>query len=129
MSENDRAGAGGEGRPEDPPHVHASDRVLRADGHDMRTGDVVIAVHEEGGEVLAVGERDERLQRARTGSGVGQDRLGEAKGAAGLQEAHFVDGDFLERCLGRVHGGDLPCGEPLSVGSFVPARSARRSLA
>ena len=58
MSEYESAGAGGQGGAE-IAHVDASDRVLRADGHDVRTGHLVVAVHEEGREVLAVGERDE----------------------------------------------------------------------
>jgi len=129
MPQDDGGAAGGEGCPKEGSHIDAGDRVLGADGDDVSAGDLVVAVHEEGREVLAVGECDERLQRARAGSGVGEDRLGEAERATGLHEAHFVDGDFLERCLGRVHGGTFLAGEPLSVGSFVPARSARRSLA
>jgi hypothetical protein len=76
--------------------IDAGDRVLRADGHDVRAGDLVVAVHEEGGKVLAIGQRYQGVKGAGAGASVGQDRLGEAKGTAGLHEAHFVDGDFLQ---------------------------------
>jgi hypothetical protein len=36
-----------------------------------------------------------------------------------MHEAHFVDGNLLQRCLGRVHGGTCLAGEPLSAGSFA----------
>jgi hypothetical protein len=48
MSEDDGAAAGGEGRAEEGSQVDAGNRVLRADGNDMRASDLVVTVHEEG---------------------------------------------------------------------------------
>jgi hypothetical protein len=90
MPEKDGAAAGGEGRAEEGSHIDARDRVLGADGNDVRAGDVVVAVHEERGEMLAIGQRDERVKGAGAGARVGKDCLGEAKGTAGLHEAYFV---------------------------------------
>lgn len=122
MSQDDSAAACGEGRAEEGSQIDAGDCVLRADGHDVRAGDLVVAVHEEGREVLAIGQRDERVKGAGAGLGVRQDRLGEAKRTTGLHEAHFVDGDFLERCFGRVHRGEgvavVYCASSLSLATL-----------
>src|SRR5580693_2485307 len=41
MSEYQGAGAGGQARSEEGPHVDAGDRVLRADSDDVRAGDLM----------------------------------------------------------------------------------------
>jgi hypothetical protein len=104
MPQDDSTAAGREGRAEEGSQIDAGDRVLGSYGHDVCAGDLVVAVHEEGREVLAIGQRNERVKGAGAGARVGQDRLGEPKGTARLHEADFVDGNFLERCLGCVHG-------------------------
>ena len=54
MPQDDGAAAGREGRAEEGSHIDAGDRVLGTDGNDVRAGDLVVAVHEERGEVLAI---------------------------------------------------------------------------
>src|SRR5580698_6008950 len=51
-----------------------------------------------------------------------QVRLGEAKRGDGIGPGALRNGDFLERCLGRVHGG-LACPKPLESRTLLrPAR-------
>jgi len=120
MSDHEGAGTSADGGTKQNPYVEAGDTVLRPDGDDVRARHVVVTVDEECGEMLAVGEADERMQRVGTGGRVAEGRLRQAQRSPGLNEANFIDRDFVDGGFCRVHG-DLPCGEPLSS-----ARSSRR---
>ncbi len=116
-----------EGGAKENAHVEAGDAVLRADGDDVRARHVVMTVDEECGKVLAVGEADECMQRVGAGGRVTEGRLCQTQRPSGLHEANFINRDFVDGGFCRIHG-DLPCEGAALVGSFVQARTARRSL-
>jgi len=78
MSDHEGAGTSADGGTKQNPYVEAGDTVLRPDGDDVRARHVVVTVDEECGEMLAVGEADERMQRVGTGGRVAEGRLRQA---------------------------------------------------
>jgi hypothetical protein len=113
VSEYERARASSERGAQDDSDVDGPDEMLASDSGDMGSGDAIVPVDEEACEVLAVSEADERVEGAGRAWRVGDAFLREAKGTAGLHEAHFVDGDGVSRLasgLDGFHGGSASFG-------------------
>jgi hypothetical protein len=114
VSEYERARASSECGAQDDSDVDGPDEMLASDSGDMGSGDAIVPVDEEACEVLAVSEADERVEGAGCAWRVGDAFFREAKGTAGLHEAHFVDGDgvslLASEGLDGFHGGSASFG-------------------
>src|ERR1700690_3310943 len=99
MSDHECARTSADGSSKENPYVEAGNAMLRPDGDDMRARHVVMTIDEECGEVLAVGEADERVQRVGTGGRITEGRFRQAQRTSGLHEANFVNRNFVEWCF------------------------------
>jgi len=87
----------GNGCPEYCSRLYCANTVLSTNGGDVGARDPELAVEEENCKVLAVGESNHRVERS-CGAFAVRDRLfGKAEGAAGLDQAHFVDWNLVKR--------------------------------
>ena len=114
MSQYERTRARSERGAQDDSDVDGPDEMLASDSGDMGSSDAIVPIDEEAREVLAVGEADECVEGACRAWRVGDAFFREAKGTAGLHEAHFVDGDGVSRLasggLDWFHGGSASFG-------------------
>ncbi len=130
MPQDHRARTCDKRRAQDGPGINVCDRMLGANGRDVRASDFVHSIDEKRDEVFPIGKADECMKGAGAGPTVRQQPFRELQRTAGGNEAKVVNGNRVQRVSRcRCHGACLVGSSRFSVGSFAPARTARRSLA
>jgi len=130
VTENDKAGAGGERCPHDSPGFERA-TALSAYRSNMRARDSVRGVNEQAREVFPVGHADERMQRPRGKRRAVDGLLCDAERTARLNEPYLIDGYGMGRALRSSRHGQgqsrwsLPAEFDMNHKGFIVSASSK----